>query len=413
MKTKRALTCLGIVALLVAAALLFACGSGRSTRLLFVADELNNRVLVYNAPFTTGQSATAALGQTSFTIDAVTAPPTAASTYEPFWVTVDSSGNLYVSDYGNCRVLQFKPPFTTGMNAALAIGQASGATNLTTGTCLSGAAATATGLGGSSGMAFDSAGNLWVADTFNHRVLKYPAPITAGEAATVALGQTTTGASLGCNQGGAASATTLCGPYGLAFDSAGNLWVADEANNRVLMYPVANLSTNGGAATVELGQPATTAFTSATANNGGILATSLNGPLGLAFDSAGNLWVADQSNNRVLMYAKVDLMVNGAPATLELGQPIATAFTSNTANNGGIGPSTLALPVGVAFDSSGRIFVTDSFIGNNRTLVFAPPFSNGMNATLVLGQADFVTRTPNTGGRSAATQNAPAGVTTF
>jgi hypothetical protein len=164
---------------------------------------------------------------------------------------------------------------------------------------------------------------------------------------------------------------------------------------------------------VELGQPAATAFTSATANNGGILATSLNGPLGLAFDSAGNLWVADEANNRVLMYAKADLMVNGAPATLELGQPIATAFTSNTPNNGGIGPSTLFFPIGVAFDSSGRIFVTDVFIGNNRTLVFVPPFANGMNATLVLGQADFVTRTPNTGGESAATQDAPAGVTTF
>jgi sugar lactone lactonase YvrE len=413
MKTKRALTCLGIVALLVAAALLFACGSGRSTRLLFVADGNNNRVLVYDAPFVTGQSATAALGQASFTIDAVPAPPTAASTTEPLWVTVDSSGNLYVSDYGNCRVLQFKPPFTTGMNAALAIGQASGATNLTTNTCLSGAAATATGLVGPIGMAFDSAGNLWVADgSTNSRVLKYPAPITAGEAATVALGQTTTGASLGCNQGGAASATTLCNPIGLAFDSAGNLWVADDANNRVLMYPQANLVT-GGAATVELGQPAATAFTSATANNGGILATSLNGPLGLAFDSAGNLWVADEANNRVLMYAKADLMVNGAPATLELGQPIATAFTSNTPNNGGIGPSTLFFPIGVAFDSSGRIFVTDVFIGNNRTLVFVPPFANGMNATLVLGQADFVTRTPNTGGESAATQDAPAGVTTF
>jgi len=412
MKTKRALTCLGIVALLVAAALLFACGSGRSTRLLFVADELNNRVLVYNAPFTTGQSATAALGQTSFTIDAVPAPPTAASTTEPLWVTVDSSGNLYVSDYGNCRVLQFNPPFTTNMPATLAIGQASGATNLTTGTCLSGAAATAIGLDGPTGMAFDSVGNLWVADGPNGRVLKYPAPITAGEAATVALGQTTTGASLGCNQGGAVSATTLCNPIGLAFDSAGNLWVADELNNRVLMYLPANLVTNG-AATVELGQPVATAFISNTANNGGVSAASLFNPLGLAFDSAGNLWVADYHNNRVLMYTKIDLVVNGAPATLELGQPVATAFTSSTPNNGGIGPSTLALPVGVAFDSSGRIFVTDSFIGNNRTLVFVPPFANGMNATLVLGQADFVTRTPNTGGRSAATQNAPAGVTTF
>ena len=409
MKTNRASACLGIVSLLVVAALLFACGG--SPRPLFVADSGNNRVLVYYADITTGQSASVALGQAGFNTNAAPAPPTAASMSDPVWVAVDRSGNLYVSDWLNCRVLQFNPPFTTNMPATLAIGQASGATNLTTGTCLSGAAATAIGLDGPTGMGFDGVGNLWVADGPNGRVLKYPAPITAGEAATVALGQTTTGASLGCNQGGAVSATTLCNPIGLAFDSAGNLWVADELNNRVLMYLPANLVTNG-AATVELGQPVATAFISNTANNGGVSAASLFNPLGLAFDSAGNLWVADYHNNRVLMYTKIDLVVNGAPATLELGQPVATAFTSSTPNNGGIGPSTLALPVGVAFDSSGRIFVSDApaLLGVNRTLVFAPPFSNGMIASLVLGQADFVTGTPNTGGESAATQDAPAGI---
>jgi secreted PhoX family phosphatase len=176
------------------------------------------------------------------------------------------------------------------------------------------------------------------------------------------------------------------------------------------MYPPANLVT-GGAATVELGQPAVTAFTSTTQNNGGVSATSLYNPTGLAFDAAGNLWVADDVNNRVLMYPKANLATNGAAATVELGQPSATAFTTNTANKGGIGPSTLSLPIGLAFDSSGRLFVSDGG-SNNRTLVFTPPLTNGMNATLVLGQADFVTDTVNTGGESAATQNYPAGIAT-
>jgi hypothetical protein len=178
------------------------------------------------------------------------------------------------------------------------------------------------------------------------------------------------------------------------------------------MYPPANLVT-GGSATAELGQPAgATAFTSNTFNNGGISATSLARPTCLAFDAAGNLWAGDQVTNRVLMYAKADLATNGAAATVELGQPAATAFTSGTANNGGIGPSTLNFPEGLAFDSSGRIFVSDALVDNNRTLVFAPPFTNGMNATLVLGQADFVTVTPNAGGESAATQARPAGIAT-
>jgi sugar lactone lactonase YvrE len=398
----------------VSAGVLIACGASQQTRSLFLADARNSRVLVYSAPFATGQSAIAVLGQTSFTVSTGT-PVSAASMVEPAGVAVDGAGNLYVSDAANCRVLQFNPPFTTGMAATLAIGQASGTTNLTTGTCLPMAEATSTGLEMPAGLVIDSAGNLWVVDSQNARVLKYPAPITAGEAATVALGQTTTGASLGCNQGqgAVASASTLCNPVGLAFDSAGNLWVSDATNSRVLMYPPANLVT-GGSATAELGQPAATAFTSTSHGITGPSATTLFRPAGLAFDAMGDLWVADAYNNRALMYAKTDLATNGAAATVELGQPAATAFTSYAPNNGGIGPSTLVMPYGLAFDTSGRIFVSDAEAeGNNRTLVFTPPFTNGMNATLVLGQADFVTPTPNTGGESAATQNQPGGVATF
>jgi sugar lactone lactonase YvrE len=311
---------------------------------LFVVDQNNNRVLWDHFP------SSAALGQTSFTASAAPAPPTAASMSHPYGAAVDSHGNLFVSDLGNCRVLQFQPSFTTGMSATLAVGQASGATNLTTGTCLNGASATATGLGEPRGLALDGSGNLWVADASNSRVLSYLATITAGETATVALGQTSTGASLTCNEGGAQpNAGTLCAPSGLAFDSFGNLWVADTQNNRVLMYPPASLVT-GGAATVELGQPSgATAFTSNAFNNGGISPTSLDGPTGLAFDSGGNLWVADSLNNRVLMYPPASLVApGGGAATVELGQPLgATAFTSNTVNNGGIGASTLSNPVGV------------------------------------------------------------------
>jgi hypothetical protein len=128
----------------------------------------------------------------------------------------------------------------------------------------------------------------------------------------------------------------------------------------------------------------------------------------LAFDSTGNLWVADYFNNRVLKYPPANLVTGGA-AILELGQPAGvTAFTSNTPDNGGLGRSTLATPIAVAFDSSGRVFV--AYVSNNRTLGFAPPFSNGMNATLVLGQANFTTGTSNTGGEGAATQGAPEGI---
>ena len=405
MKMHRVVACLAVVAVLAVAALLSSCGGGQSTQYVFVADNANNRVLVYDAPFTANQSAIVALGQGDISTNEQPDPPTAASLSGPSGVAVDNAGNLYVSDFGNCRVLQFKPPFSTGMSATLAIGQISGATNLTTG-CPSAAAASAT-VGMPSANAIDSAGNLWVVDNFNSRVLNFPAPVTAGETASIAIGQANTSAT-GCNNGGTGLAT-LCGPTDLKFDSAGNLWVADTGNNRVLMYPLANLTT-GGSATVELGQPAgATAFTSSTADNGGVSTTSLGAPGGLAFDLAGNLWVTDALNARVLMYPTTNLKSNGAAATLEVGQPAATAFTSNTPNNGGIGPSTLSAPGVVTVDSSGNVYVTD--IVNNRTMVFEPPISNGMNATLVIGQPDFTQDAANNGGESAATQSEPAGIT--
>jgi len=220
----------------------------------------------------------------------------------------------------------------------------------------------------------------------------------------VVLGQTSFTASA-CNQGLAApTAATLCNPSGLAFDSARNLWAVDSANNRVLMYPAANLVT-GGSATGVLGQPG---FVTASPNNGGLSASTLSfGPAinGSAFDKAGNLWVTDEANNRVLMYRKASLATNGAAATVVLGQ------ATFTASGCGTSAATLCSPVGLALDNKGDLAVADG--ENSRILGFTSPFSNGMSATLVLGQANLTTGGCNTGGVSAATLCDGAGVATF
>jgi sugar lactone lactonase YvrE len=117
----------------------------------------------------------------------------------------------------------FPPPLGTGEAATLVIGQ----TDFTS----SGSGTTATTMNGVGGISFDKKGNLWVADVFNNRVLRYKSPLSTGEAATLVIGQDSFTSS-----GSGTTATTLNEPDGAGFDANGNLWVA-AGNNRVLMYP--------------------------------------------------------------------------------------------------------------------------------------------------------------------------------
>lgn len=129
--------------------------------------------------------------------------------------------------------------FSDGQAASTALGQS----DLTTAE----AGAGATGQNDAAGVAFDDNGMMWVADTFNNRILGYERPFETGEAATVVIGQSgfdSTAAS--------ASQTGLNEPFGLSFDSEGNMWVADTSNNRVVRYE-APFST-GMAASLVLGQ---------------------------------------------------------------------------------------------------------------------------------------------------------------
>jgi sugar lactone lactonase YvrE len=363
------------------------------------ADTFNNRVLIYNTPFSTDESASVVLGQADFTHGALL--PIAANTFNsPTYVTVDSSGNLYVADLNNCRVLQFKPPFTNNMNASVVIGQATP----TASTCTT---ISASALNRVTGLEFDGDGDLWVSDFGNSRILEFVPPFSNGMSATVVLGQAdfTHGA---INQGLAApTAKTLDQPEGMAFDSSHNLWVADSYNHRVLEY-MPPFSTDM-AASVELGQPVATAFTSNTPNNGGISATSMNFPLQPVIDGDGELWVSEYGNNRILEFLQP--FSTGMAATLELGQPSgATAFTTNAPHSNQSGFIQL---YSISFDTQGNMQAVDS--GNNRVMIFNPPYSNGMNATSVIGQADFthVLANQGLGAPTASTLNEPWGGVTY
>jgi sugar lactone lactonase YvrE len=256
-------------------------------------------------------------------------------------------------------------------------------------TVIGSTAETPAGMESPSGLAIDPfSGKLFVADLDHNRILRFPdaASLANGANAEAVFGQV--------NFSGITSGTTatkLDSPGGLHIDSSGRLWVADAGNNRVLMFQgAATLPGFGATPDLVLGQPNFATVTPGTS------AIKMTGPTEVFVDAADNLWVADFKNNRVLKFAAVSGLANGAAATNVLGQ--ADFDTSNTATS----PSKMDSPAGVMVDAAGRLWVSDR--DNNRVLRFdnAAALGDGAAATVVLGQTDFTTATSATTDRNMA-----------
>ena len=266
---------------------------------LYVADNDNNRVLEYNTPFAgcgsfpcVGGGANRVFGQGgSFTSNTVNKGGLSADSLNfPTGVALDAGSNLYVADNGNNRVLEYNTPLTSGTTADTVFGQGGSFTSNNIGV-------SADSLHSPTGVALDAASNLYVADNVNNRVLEYNTPLTTDTTADAVFGQGGNFASGTANNGGL-SADSLSSPGAIAVDASGNLFIADNGNNRVLEYN-SPLTTDTTADRV-FGQGGS--FTSGTANHGGLSGDSLSQPTGVAVDRAGNLYVADENNSRVLEY---------------------------------------------------------------------------------------------------------------
>jgi uncharacterized protein (TIGR03437 family) len=386
--------------------------------ILYVADTGNNRVLAWKnaSGFTTATKADLPIGQRDLYSVTGQGPGTALSTglYVPTAVAVDSSGNLYVADAGNNRILRYPSPFKqTG--PLLAVDLIIGQTNINSRSTNQGnSTPSATSLAlfnGSNpfrvGMAVDSSGNLWVSDPGNNRVLRFPsANLTAGNnapTADIVLGQSVFTSAAIPSGVTLQSKTYLNVPAGLAFDPAGNLFVADQGNpGRVLVYqPPFSI---GEAASRIMGViPPTSTNPNPPTISAGTLGGA-GGPPESIFFVGSTPYVVDTGNARILQF----MPYSQWPAESTSFSPVATAvigqpdFVSNMSNEGLPQPSfaTFSGPIGAHAGSTeaagvvaGAFAGTDLFVvdaGNNRVLVFPQQSGGGFTtANRLQGQDDF------------------------
>lgn len=276
-----------------------------------------------------GSSATmstvAGTGVIAFSADG--SPPTGTALARPVAMALDSSDRLYVVDGDRVRLI-------TGKRVLTVVGTGEA------GYSGDGGAATAARLNSPHALAFDSQGNLYIADTLNHSIRRVD---RQGVITTVAG----TGESGNSGDGGPATAARLNSPAGVAIGFGDTIYIADTGNNRVRQL-AANGTISPFAGTGEPryagdGGPATSA--------------PLNNPEGLAFDDEGNLYIADTLNDRV---RKVDL--EGFITTVAGTDTRGFSGDGGLARNAELNLATGSVTCGqaLALDTQGNLYIADA-----------------------------------------------------
>ena len=283
-------------------------------------------------------------------------PAASAQLEVPTAVALDASGNIYIADDYLCRVrvVNTQASTITVLGVTIAPGNiATVAGSSTFGYSGDGGPATSAQLNFPNGVAVDAAGNLYIADTENFRIRKVG---TSGTITTVA-GNGTAGYS---GDGGAATAAELNTPDGVAVDAAGNIYIADLVNNRVRAVNTQASTITVLGVTIAPGNIATVAGNGTagySGDGGAAISAELSSPYGMTADQAGNLYIADESNDRV---RKVD--TSGTITS------VAGNGTAGYSGDGGTATSAeLNFPSGVAVDAGGTLYITDA--GNYRIRV--------------------------------------------
>ncbi len=297
---------------------------------LYIADSAHNRIREVNA--TSGKISTiAGNGAASYTGDGGLAVN--ATLNLPASVALDGAGDLYIADSGNNAIRRIV--LSTGIITTVAGDGTAGATG-------DGGQATAATLNNPLGISVDAAGNLYIADTYNQKIREVT---PAGVISTIAGNGTTQGNGSGSYSGdnGPATLAGLSLPYAVAFDTAGNIYIPDSGNNRIREVNAATqiITTFAGNGTI-----------GSAGDGGAATAANLYSPSGVAFDPAGNLYIADTQNSRIRKVSQATGNIS--------------TFAGNGANlYSGDGASAYAAglygPYGITFSPDGNLLIADYF----------------------------------------------------
>ena len=279
-------------------------------------------------------------------------PATSAELQLPLGVALDSIGNLYIADYGNSRVRK------VGVDGTITTVAGNGTSSYSG----DGGPATNAQLG-PRGVAVDASGNLFIADAANKRVRK----VAVGGTITTVAGN----GAVYLGDGGPATSAQLNSPYGVALDAAGNLYIADSGDYRIRKVAadstITTVAGNGAAGAAGDGGPATSA--------------QLNSPSGVAWDSAGDLYIDSYDGAirkvgpsgtittvatggvGVAVDAAGYLYIAGGLVIRKMGNGIIGTVAGNGipgySGDGGLATSAEMFPVSVAVDTAGNLYIGD------------------------------------------------------